>query len=405
MKENLVSWVIGWLIFAGVFAMVGWLGFRYLKRSDAPRELVRKWSFSAALIGLIVLVLAPLAMRNPFFGVGLTVLAGIGLGALWAPSLGDLLVKPIVGAWLGGLENRQSRPLYSLAEAKIKMGRYPEAIDEIHKELEKFPQDFQGHMLLAEIYAAHLKDFPGAQATVEALLSQPGHAPANVAFALNRLADWQLRFAHDPNAARASLTRIIELIPGTEQAYYAGQRLSHLEAGTEVFDPHQTKRIVVQPGPQYPALQDDFDGLKPPPENVEAVLAGYIQQLEAQPQDNEAREKLAIFYATKYGRMDLAADQLEQLIAQPGAPKKQIAHWLDLLADLHIKATEDMESARLALQRIIDRYPESALAEMARNRRSLLGLELKAKKKGQSVRLGAYEQNMGLRSGRPKPPR
>lgn len=405
MKENLVSWVIGWLILAGVCAMVCWLGFRFLKRSDAPRELVRKWSFSAALVGLIVLVLAPLAMRDPVIGVGLTVLAGIGLSALWAPSLGDLLVKPIIGAWLGGLDNRQVRPLYSLAEAKIKMGKYPEAIDEIHKELEKFPQDFQGHLLLAEIYAAHLKDFTAAQTAIEDLLSQPGHAPANVAFALNRLADWQLRFARDPNSARASLARIVELLPGTEQAYYAGQRMSHLEAGSEVFDPHQTKRIVVQPGPLYPALQDDFDGLKPPPEDVEAVLTGYIQQLEAQPQDNEAREKLAIFYATKYNRMDLAADQLEQLIAQPGAPKKQVAHWLDLLADLHIKATEDLDSARQALQRIIDRYPESSLAEMARNRRALLGLELKAKKKGQSVRLGTYEQNVGLKSGWLRPPR
>jgi hypothetical protein len=53
---------------------------------------------------------------------------------------------------------------------------------------------------------------------------------------------------------------------------------------------------------------------------------------------------------------------------------------------------------RATVQRIIDLYPKSAAADVAANRITLLKLELKATKEaGPAVKLGTYEQDIGLK--------
>ena len=94
----------------------------------------------------------------------------------------------------------------------------------------------------------------------------------------------------------------------------------------------------------------------------------------------------------------LAVGELEQLIAQPHQPPKQIVHYLDLLADLHIKYASDYDAARAALQRIIDLAPGLAAAGTARQRLGRLRLELKGKEKSQAVKLGSYEPYDGRKS-------
>jgi hypothetical protein len=97
----------------------------------------------------------------------------------------------------------------------------------------------------------------------------------------------------------------------------------------------------------------------------------------------------------------MAAEQVEQLLAQPNVPAKHTVHLLNLLADLQIKHAGDVAGARQALQRIVDLFPESAAAETAKNRMVHLQLELRARKASQVVKLGSYEQNIGLK-GRPR---
>ena len=60
----------------------------------------------------------------------------------------------------------------------------------------------------------------------------------------------------------------------------------------------------------------------------------------------------------------------------------------------------DIVRARESVQAIVDRYPGSPAAENARRRLRLLERELQAKKKSQVVRLGSYEQRLGLK-GKP----
>ena len=61
------------------------------------------------------------------------------------------------------------------------------------------------------------------------------------------------------------------------------------------------------------------------------------------------------------------------------------------------------EGARQTLQRIIDRAPEMAAANLARNRLALLKLELKAQQKNEPVKMGTYEQNIGLKQTLARP--
>ena len=51
-----------------------------------------------------------------------------------------------------------------------------------------------------------------------------------------------------------------------------------------------------------------------------------------------------------YGRLDLAAGELEQMIAQPEQPGRLVVHWLNLLADLEIRGGAGFEVARQTLQ-------------------------------------------------------
>jgi hypothetical protein len=115
------------------------------------------------------------------------------------------------------------------------------------------------------------------------------------------------------------------------------------------------------------------------------------------PLDNEIREKLAIVYASEFKRLDLAAAELEQLIATPNQSQKNVAHWLNLLADFHIRLANDVDRARETLQRIIDLNPAAATANTARIRMSQLRLELNQNSLQRTVKLGNYEQNIGLK--------
>ena len=89
---------------------------------------------------------------------------------------------------------------------------------------------------------------------------------------------------------------------------------------------------------------------------------------------------------------------LNHLAQSPDQPSKQIVHYLDRLADFHVRYAADHDAARAALQRIIDKYPGLAAAETARQRMDRLRLELKGKEKSQAVKLGSYDPYPGRKS-------
>ena len=90
------------------------------------------------------------------------------------------------------------------------------------------------------------------------------------------------------------------------------------------------------------------------------------------------------------------------MIEQPNQPDRLIVRWLNLLADLQVRTGVDYETVKETVQRIIDRDPKAAAADIARNRMALLKLEFKALETPEAVKMGTYENNIGLKHGGPK---
>jgi outer membrane protein assembly factor BamD (BamD/ComL family) len=331
----------------------------------------------------------------------LAAICALVLVAIWRHSLASIVAKPFGALYDGGDQEAAPRPLYSMAQAKRKRGWYAEAVSEIRKQLEKFPADFEGQLMIAEIQAENLNDLPGAEITIQRLCRQAVHPPRSLAFALNSLADWHLKFAQDRDSARQDLEKIIALLPDSEMAALAAQRIAHLADTAFLLAAHDRQPIAVPPGTPDMGLLAAGQQPKAPEENPANAAAGYVKHLEQHPLDTEAREKLAVLYADHYQRVDLAADQLEQLIAHPSQPARNVVRWLNLLADLQIRHSADYETVRQTVQRIIDLYPGSAAAQTARNRLDVLKLELRGKQRSQDVKLGSYEQDIGLKRGLP----
>ena len=87
------------------------------------------------------------------------------------------------------------------------------------------------------------------------------------------------------------------------------------------------------------------------------------------------------------------------MINQPNQPAARVIRWLNLLADLQVRHNENYDAVSQTLAQIIERYPNHGAADLARNRIDLLRLELKSKTATRSVKLGTYEQNIGLKQG------
>ncbi len=393
----------GILFLVLLVATIGWVVVRSVQKAEDPARMIFKWVLTVGMLVVMFWVVAPIVGRGgysgAFGGIPLTAACGIVLAIIWRHSIASLVAKPFSSLYDGGDQEVEPRPAYSIAQARQKQGKYLEAVAEIRKQLDRFPTDIEGQMLLAQILAEDLKDLPGAEITIDRLCGQPGHAPMNVAFALYSMADWHLSVGQDADAARRDLEKIIALLPDSEFALGAAQRIAHLGNLDMVLAPHDRKKFTVTEGPRNLGLMLAQDQQKPKEVDPAQVAADYVKHLEQHPLDTEAREKLALIYADHYGRLDMASDQLEQMIAQPNQPGRLVVHWLNLLADLQIRSGSDYETVKATLERIIDRDPELAAAGIARNRLALLKLEMKAQEKKESVKMGTYEQNIGLKHG------
>jgi tetratricopeptide (TPR) repeat protein len=387
--ENLVGGLI--ILFALVI-----FGARCLLQSDDRRILVIKWVCSVILIllGLFIAWLHSVVLSL------LYIIPAVLLAFIWLPNIGRFLLKPLTDSFDGGADEAELKPFYFRAEAKRRKGLYQEAVAEVRQQLEQFPGDVEGMMKLAALEAEDLHDLAAATETLNELLQQPGLPPGRSVAALQTLADWQMTLARDPAAARRSFERIIQMFPDTPASLAAEQRIAHLDGVTQTreFREHAVFKV--------PVRERDL-GLRPnvphealPEADSEAAAAELVGQLQKYPNDTETREKLALLYAEQLGRLDLAVSQLEQLAALANATPKQTAHWLELLATLHIRQGNDAASAENALRRIIDRFPKTAVAGQALARLATLQGELKAAATITAAKaLGVYEKDMGLKSG------
>ncbi|HEY6168160.1 MAG TPA: hypothetical protein VI454_08985, partial [Verrucomicrobiae bacterium] len=277
----------------------------------------------------------------------------------------------------------------SMAEAQRKRGHYSTAVAELRKQLEKFPHDFATQMMLAEIQAENLGDLEAARLTIDRLAHQTEHTPRNRAFALTQMADWELSRGRDPEAARQLFERIQQWFPETELATLAAQRLAHLP----VEDPDALPPVrapMALPHGDTPSPEDLFSA-------AEARAVELTRHLALHPLDAEAREALAQLYAEELANPDRALVQLEGMVSRPNQPARNVAHWLNQIADVHVRHRHDRAAAEAALKRVIERFPDTQFAETAVARLDRLGFEFRGNEASRAVKLGSYADDLGLK--------
>jgi tetratricopeptide (TPR) repeat protein len=394
---DVISLVICLAAAAGLF----WYAF---DRSANRCALLVRWLITLPVLLAIWKIAMPGFARggmDALFGLILTLLCGIVLAVLWTGSLIDVISKPLASLYDGGDTPPEPKPFYSIALAKQKRNKPLEAVMAIREQLAKFPNDYEGTTLLANIQAEDLKDLAAAEMTLYHFCEWEKAPPKQVTAALTQIADWHLKFAQDAHSARAALERIVEKYPESEMALVAKQRIAHL-TGTEkqILDSHDRRPVFVPEGVKNIGLLDSSAHLAPTETPPGELAASYVKHLEEHPGDTEAREKLAVIYARHFKRLDLATIELEQMIGEPNHPYKRVAHWLNLLTDLQVRCGGDYETAHATLTRIVERFPDYSVADLARNRLAHLKLEFKALEQTPEKTMGVYEQNIGLKGNR-----
>src|ERR1044071_37921 len=221
-------------------------------KGEDPARMAFKWLLTAGVLTLAYFFVLPMfnemGYGAAFGGIPATAICGIVLALIWRHNIAGLVASPIASLYDGGNEEPDPRPAYSVAQARQKQGRYLEAVMEIRKQLDRFPTDFEGHMLLAEVQAEDLKDLTAAEMTVRQLCSLPSHAPINIVFALYSMADWNMKYGQEREAARQNLQQVVDTFPNTEFALVAAQRIARLSTSEMLVAAHDRKRFAVQEG-------------------------------------------------------------------------------------------------------------------------------------------------------------
>ena len=391
---------------AAILGLSGWLIVRSLKRSTNPPVLILKWIVTAVSVAFQFTVSVPAFSRgglDAIFGLILTLGFGLVMAIIWRDSVIDIVANRFASLYDGGTQPPEPKPYYSIALTKRKLYRPLEAIVEIRKQLAQFPTDYEGVHLLATIQAEDMKDLASAEMTLNHFCDSAAAPPKQVAAALTQLADWHLKLAQDVDSARGALEKIIAKYPDSELSMSAAQRIAHLTGADKILlAAHDRQPLALPEGVKSAGLRDSMRDLIPAETDPATQVADYVKHLEQHPLDTDAREKLAILYASHFQRLDLATDQLLQLIGEPNQPPKHVAHWLNLLADLQIRSGADYDTVRPTLERIIEQFPGLPVADLALTRLDHLKLAIHGQKeKTPGVKLGVYEQNIGLKRGSP----
>jgi hypothetical protein len=285
------------------------------------------------------------------------------------------ILAPLAGAAPAVLHIKKMPPMYARAVARIKFGKYAEAEWEIIRELEKSEDDFEGWLMLAELYANQFQDLREAEQTILEICDQPKLNPSQLSVALHRLADWQLKLGTDPDAARRALQIICDRLPRTHLARMAQLRIAQIPATADELREQQSVKAIPLPALHDP-LDDERIPLPPQISEREALeLANRcVAQLTRNPNNVAAREKLARLFAEHLHQPERGLEQVELLLGLPEQPDVKRAEWLGLSAMWQLRYRQDTASARALLERILREFPNSPQSFAARRRLKSLDL-------------------------------
>lgn len=361
---------------------------------------------TAALLGLIVYSFKQGRTSKASQAIALftVLLAAVPFVVMWLPQVIETVLSPFFGSMTGGNEQVEPRPMYFRAIGLRKRGDFTGALAAAEAELAQFPQDVEGRLLIADIQSHDLKNPLAAVTQLQEAILTPGLDAGGLSLLLSRVADLQLNQLNNPDAARGAYRRIIDEFPGTEAAKLATQRLAHLPGEAQLLERAERPKLVVTHHETRVGLEDATASAGPTREQAVAQARVLVEHLAQFPDDWESREQLAQLYASALGRPELAEAELEQLIQQPDIPARQVARWLNELAEIQLKTPAGADAAKPTFERIVALFPGTPWAEQAESRLRLLGLDRRGKEATRTLKLGHYEQNIGLKRGDPSIP-
>jgi len=149
---------------------------RSLKDVEAPVALIFKWILTLMVLYFVFTVAKPAFARgggDSMFGLSLTLVLSLGIYIMWRNAIIDFISSPLTGLFTGDSQSPDKKPYYSTATARRKRGQYYEAIAEVRRQLDKFPNDFEGVLLLAGIEAENMKDLQAAENTLNRFCDRP----------------------------------------------------------------------------------------------------------------------------------------------------------------------------------------------------------------------------------------
>lgn len=404
MKYHLLVVAVAWLVFA-----IFWS--RWRTRATAAEGLPDAIRVLLTLAILTTMGSAAHAMRGvqgpAAFGFGMILVLGLFMGGflalfvMWHQTLFGLIARPITDAFDGGGATEEARPFYYKALACKGRGEHAAAIEEIEVQLARFPKDMEGWMLRASIEAEGLRQPIIALATLDEFLGVARAEDRPVV--LLRQAEIELETMRRPEAARVRLEQVVRDFEGTEAARLARQKIARLPSGgwAEGNPLGDREALPVPVGEENMGLSGDRGaGLVPTGRTAEERRDELVLQLEQHPDDHPAREELARLNAGELGDAAEAQRLLEELVAAPGVHDRDVARWLNIMADIHLRSASGVADARMALGRLIARMPGSPAAEAAERRIALLRVEAGGGAEAPRIRIRQRTGNVGLETGR-----
>ena len=403
-----VYWAI--LVYGVLAAVVVYFIRKQLKNPDNdPVKVIVKWTVTVAIVAFGVYATLWSNDRASLLVVFIFLLlpGSVIMALWWTPEISEWMASPITNALTGDSRISYNKPEYGIANARRNRGQYVEAVEAVDEELAKHPGNFDGLMLKASIQAENLGDLEAATETLQEAIEGEEQLSYRLPVALNKMADWQLAVAGDPNAARRTLRQIQEALPESQAAQFAAQRLASLDSSEEteaaVVDFNESYQKLVEES----ARKDDFTSPLELPKAIETnqqqagdkSLANCLRRVALHPDSVSNREELAALYLDHANQPPKAAEQYDHLLALPGTTIHQKTAWLNKIADIQVKSGESHETVRATLERVIALDPKAAPAARAQQRISYLNIELRgANRKTTKLQLGSYEEDIGLKS-------
>jgi hypothetical protein len=223
---------------------------------------------------------------------------------------------------------RHTAPIYSRAIAAMNFDKYEEAEKAVLQELESCEDDFEGWMMLAELYADHFHDLPGALDLLRQTCEHPNTNASQFAVAHHRMADWELKLAQDPDAARSALTEICRRYPGSHLDRMARLRINQLPANREEWIARQSvKKIPLH------TLHGSARNFGPRPTEMsrdEAFARSQqcVQRLQNNPDDIATREELARLWVEDLDQIEMGVEHARN----PGRQSRGVAWAVGVVA-------------------------------------------------------------------------